>query len=127
MKKGGGKAKGSGYERTICRYLTKWLAGVETPYYFYRSPSSGAVATVTRSENISGDIISVKNEADFFTALFSIEIKTGYKDADFFQHFKEVKNDVIKDFWLQCCLDSHRANKHPMLIFKKTGLNQLSV
>jgi len=125
MKKGGGKSKGSGYERVVSRFLTKWLTGEETPYRFYRSPSSGAVATVTRSENISGDIISVKNEADFFTRIFSVEIKTGYKDADFFQHFKDMKNDVIKTFWIQCCTDADMAKKQPMLIFKKTGLKPI--
>lgn len=125
MKPGGGKAKGSGYEREICRFLTKWLSGVETPYIYYRSPSSGAVATITKSENISGDIISVKPEGEFFTNIFSVEVKTGYKNADFFQHFKDMKNDVIKTFWNQCCIDAKKSSKYGMLIFKKSGLKPI--
>lgn len=125
MKSGGGKAKGSGYEREICRFLTKWVSGVETPYVFYRSPSSGAVSTITRSDNISGDIISVKNEGDFLLNLFSIEVKTGYPQADFFQHFKDTKRDIIKDFWIQCQTDAKKSNKYGMLIFKKKGLKPI--
>lgn len=125
MKQGMGKSKGSGFEREVCRYLTKWISGVETPYIFYRSPSSGAVSTITKSNNISGDVISVKPEADFFLDVFSIEVKTGYPKADFFQHFKEVKNNVIKDFWLQCLNDAEKAHKYGMLIFKKKGLKPI--
>ena len=125
MKSGGGKAKGSGYEREIAKFLTKWITGSEKPYCFWRSPSSGALATISAAMDASGDIIPIRDEGKFLTNLFSIEIKTGYPHADFFQHFKDMKNDVIKAFWIQCCTDAKKADKYPMLIFKKSGLKPI--
>lgn len=121
MRKGGGKAKGSNFEREICKKLTIWATGQEKPYVFWRSPSSGAVATISQSSNISGDIIAVKEEGNFFTDVFSIECKDGYPDADFMKLFKNNKNDIIQGFWEQCIRDSRIAHKHGMLIFRKKG------
>ena len=42
----GGKAKGSAFEREVCKMLNVWLTGKEKPYVFWRSPSSGALATI---------------------------------------------------------------------------------
>lgn len=125
MKSGGGKAKGSGYEREIAKFLTVWITGIEKPYLFWRSPSSGALCTIANADSVSGDIIPIRDEGKFLTNVFSVEVKTGYPKADFFQHFKGLKNDIIKDFWLQCCLDADKAKKYPMLIFKKSGLKPI--
>jgi hypothetical protein len=125
MKSGGGKAKGSGYEREVAKFLTKWISGQEKPYIFWRSPSSGALQTISSAIDASGDIIAIRDEGKFLTNTFSIEIKNGYPKADFFQHFKDIKGDIIKDFWLQCCLDAGKAEKYPILIFKKSGLKPI--
>lgn len=122
MKQGGGKSKGGNFEREIARYLTKWLTGQDKEYYFYRSPSSGAVSTVSACNGeISGDIISVKPEGRVLTDLFSIELKTGYDDVDLLKMFKSNKNNTFDDFWVQCIRDSRRANRYGMLIFRKKG------
>lgn len=121
MKSGGGKAKGSSFERDVCKKLTIWVTGNEKPYIFWRSPSSGAVATVSQSSNISGDIIAVKEEGNFFTDIFSIECKDGYPQADTMKIFKHNKNDIIQEFWEQCIKDARTANKQGMLIFRKKG------
>lgn len=121
MKAGGGKSKGSSFERDIARYLTKWLTGQDKELYFWRSPSSGAVATINEMNgDISGDIIALKTEAKCLVDMFSIELKCGYKDADLSKHLKKTKNNTIKSFWDQCIRDSRMANgKYGMLIFKK--------
>lgn len=121
MKSGGGKAKGSAFEREVCKKLTIWVTGQEKPYVFWRSPSSGSVATIAQSSNISGDIISVKEDGNFFTDVFSIECKDGYPDAEIMKIFKNNKNDIIQEFWKQCITDARKANKQGMLIFKKKG------
>ena len=115
-----GKAKGSGYERTICKFLSKWLNGKEKPYVWWRSPSSGGLATITaQNPNLTGDIIAVLPEGNFFTDVFSIEIKSGYPKSSFHKFFKKLKNNEILQFWEQSKHDASKSNKEPMVIWKK--------
>jgi len=117
---GNGKAKGSGYERTICKFLTKWLTNKEKPYVWWRSPSSGALATITaQNPNLTGDIISVLPEGHFLTDIFSIEIKNGYPKSSFHKFFSQSKNNEIMKFWNQAKEDIKDNKKEPMLIWKK--------
>ncbi len=116
-----GKAKGSEFEREICKYLSVWINGIEKPYIFWRSPSSGALATIAESMDASGDIIALRPEGKFLTDRFSLELKNGYPDADFEKHFKDTKNNTIEDFWKQCTRDARKVKKWSMLIFKKKG------
>jgi len=115
-----GKAKGSGYERDICKMLTMWLTGKDKPYVWWRSPSSGALATITaQNPNLTGDIISVLPEGNFLTDRFSIEIKTGYPKSSFNKFFSNAKNNEIEMFWKQAVNDASKSNKEPMMIYKK--------
>jgi len=126
MKKGGGKRKGSSFEREISKVLTKWASGQDKEYWYWRSPSSGAVATVTEGNGeLSGDIIALKPEATFLTSRYSIEIKNGYPSSSFHKHLKLLKNDEIKNFWIQCVNDASQSNKLPLLIYKKKQYNTL--
>ena len=122
MKPGGGKNKGSAFERKICKFLTKWISGQDDEYYFYRSPSSGAIATISLcNDDISGDIIAIKPEAMGLTSKFSIECKTGYKGANPLKVFGNLKGNELKDFWIQACRDAQKAKKLPMLIYNPPG------
>jgi Holliday junction resolvase len=124
MKKGSGKGKGSSFEREISRYLTMWLTGQDKELHFWRSPSSGAVATINKGNaDIAGDIIAVQPEAEFFTKLFFIECKTGYPKASFHQHLKENKNFDISGFWTKANAEAERSNKYPILIYRKLSYN----
>jgi len=115
-----GKAKGSGYERDICKMLTTWLTGKDKPYVWWRSPSSGALATITaQNPNLTGDIISVLPEGNFLTDKFSIEIKTGYPKSSFNKFFSGAKNNELEMFWKQATVDATKSNKEPMLVYKK--------
>lgn len=115
-------AKGGDFEREISKSLTKWLIGKEKPYYYWRMPGSGALATIhEENKNLSGDIRSLYKDADFLTDYWSIECKTGYPNTSFWQHFKHLKNFALKDFWQQCVHDAYNAKKHPMLIYRKKG------
>lgn len=126
MKIGNSKAKGSNFERVIGAFLTLWASGQEKEKWFYRTPSSGAIATISGcNENMSGDIVACRPEGKFLTDKFSIEIKTGYESSSFHKNLKNVKNDEIFSFWNQSCGDASRSNKQPMLIYKKKGYNTL--
>ena len=46
MRKGGGKAKGSSFERLICKELSLWITGGEHQDVFWRSAMSGGRSTV---------------------------------------------------------------------------------
>lgn len=115
------KKKGSEFEREICKLLTVWVSGKVKPYIFWRSPSSGALATIASALDASGDIIALRPEGKFLTDRFSLELKNGYPDAQFEKHFKDTKNNIIEDFWKQCLRDAKKSNKWGMLIFKKKG------
>jgi len=125
MKSGGGKAKGSQWERDISRFLTKWVTGKEKPLVFWRTPGSGSFVTNKVSTDASGDIISILPEGRFFTDIISCELKIGYSDVDLFKHFKNTKNNILESFWNQCLRDASQVNKHGMLIYKKKGYNAI--
>ncbi len=117
-----GKGKGSQWERDIAKYLTKWLTGQDKEYYFWRSPGSGSIGTVTQCNiDLHGDIIPIKPEAEFFCNIWCIECKNGYGSASLDKHLKSNKNDHIQDFWEQTVNNSIPHGKNPMLIFKKKG------
>lgn len=120
-----GKAKGGSFERDIARTLTKWCSGQDKELWFWRSPSSGGLATISEQLNMTGDIISVRPEGHFLTNKFSIEIKTGYEDTCFFSHLKNIKNFNIEMFWKQCCSDAEKSYKEPVLIYRKKGINPI--
>jgi hypothetical protein len=115
-----GKGKGSSQERAIARKLTMWASGQEKDLWYWRSPSSGATFTANLDSKVmAGDIIALKPEASPLTNLFSIEIKCGYPNTDMFQFFKSKCKFNIEQFWKQCCNDAFKADKYPMLFYKK--------
>lgn len=117
-----GKAKGSAFEREICKKLTSWVSGQEKPYIFWRMPASGGMATISEeNKELSGDIISVKPEGAILTDKFSLECKCGYPNSSFDKHLKPNKKNEITAFWIQAYNDAKQADKIPMVIYKKTN------
>lgn len=126
----GGKSKGSEWERQICKELSVWIQGTEKPYLFWRTPLSGGMATISElNKDMSGDIRSISPKSEWWP--FSVECKTGYPKTSFWQHFKNIKNFNIKDFWVQCTEDAKKPGKYPMLIYRKknqkpiVGINKI--
>jgi len=118
-------SKGGENERNVAKFLTKWLTGKSKPYMFWRQDASGGIATIhIENSHMTGDICSVHPDSKWFTDLFSIELKTGYKSTSFWQHFNSSKFG-IEDFWLQACGDADKSKKHPMLIYRKKGRKQI--
>jgi len=115
-------SKGGSFEREVSKALTIWLTGVEKPYMFWRMPGSGGLATIHEEcRELSGDIRSLSRDGEFLTKAFSIECKTGYPKTSFWQHFKDLKNFGIREFWKQANNDADKCGKSPMLIYRKKG------
>jgi len=116
--------KGGSFERDICKDLSKWIQGTEKPYIFWRGRGSGGCFTSSNlvGEAFAGDIYCVRDAGRFFVDRYSIELKTGYKEASLDKHLKCNKSDPIREFWLQCTNDANLANKRPFLIYQKKGV-----
>lgn len=116
--------KGGAFEREICKDLSRWIQGKEKPYIFWRGRGSGGAFTANNliGEAFAGDIYLVREEGKFLTDKFSIECKTGYKEASLDKHLKYNKSDPIKDFWVQCTEDAKKSNKLPLLLYQKKGM-----
>lgn len=120
------KSKGSAFERQIAKSLSFWLTGQDKEYYFYRSPGSGAIATITHFNNdLSGDIIALKPESAEICNILSFECKNGYDKASCFKCIKGNKNDELKSFWIQATNDA--KEKYPILIFRKKGMPNILI
>jgi hypothetical protein len=118
--------KGSSFERDISKFLSKWLTGSEKPYQYWRTPGSGSLCTIhEENAGLSGDIRALTSDAKFLTNAFSIECKTGYPGTSFWQHFSDTKTFKIREFWEQSCRDAKKANKLPMVIYRKKGKKPL--
>lgn len=122
MRAGGSKAKGSAFEREVCRLLSEWLSFRERDDLFWRSSMSGGRATVQFKRgktNLtqSGDISAIDPLGSKLTDVFFIECK----------HVKSLKMEGlylgyetgIADYWKVCCREAKRYNKLPMLIAKE--------
>jgi hypothetical protein len=124
MKKGGGKRKGSSFERDICRYLTKWMSGKEEPILVWRTALSGGMLKVKGYKaqmTQAGDICSIAPESQWFFEKFSVECKAGYSSVNPLKYFKHTKTNQLEQFWNQATHDASLAKKHPLVIFKQLG------
>lgn len=126
MKKGGGKQKGSSFERTICKRLSLWISEGKREDIFWRSAMSGGRATVQfkkGKENKSqvGDISSIDQIGQKFTDKFVIECKS-YSNI----HLESLiygkpKKGCILEFWEKVKKQALNISKSPLIIFKENG------
>ena len=74
-------AKGSSYEREVCKLLSKWWTDGHTDAVFWRTSNSGGRATVRGSKgttNQHGDICATDPVGLPLLRVFALEIKRGY-------------------------------------------------
>jgi len=118
-------SKGSAFERSISKFLSKWVQGTEQPFLFWRQISSGGLLKIyaeAAGKNLAGDIHSIHPKGEFLTDRFSLELKNGYPGSSFDKHLKYNSSDGILAFWTQCCEDAITTSKRPMLIYRKKGM-----
>lgn len=123
MKKGGGKGKGSQFERWVCKQLSKWVSNGRHTDLFWRSAMSGGRATVGlrrgRVVRQAGDICAVHATGHSLTDQWFIECKN-YRRIDLGQW--AINNQgKIKTWWARCNSDARKYGLDPMLIVKQNG------
>ena len=80
MKAGGGKSKGSAWEREVGKLLSLWLTNAERPDIFSRNVLSGGSFTLAeaagkQSSRMAGDLMAAHPLAFRFLSRFSVECK----------------------------------------------------
>ena len=113
-------AKGSSFERLVCRKLTEWITGSQTPEIFWRSATSGAKATqdrkVGRASHMGGDIVAVNGAGRAFLDTFSVECKDRQSYGGL-ENLIVGKGELLK-WWTQCAEDAQKSQRGPLLIYK---------
>lgn len=81
-KRGRGARKGGGFERHICKQLSRWWTGGQRDDVFWRSSQSGGRATQRMKKGLRtygsyGDIAAVDPIGEPLLKVFTIELKRG--------------------------------------------------
>jgi hypothetical protein len=121
MRPGGGKSKGSSFERQICVALSLWMSSGQSEDYYWRSASSGGRSTVAarRGKRLAaqaGDISCIHQSGSALTDQFYLECKT-YRDLNFVGLLK--RKGKLAEFWLETRKQAAFYKKQPMLIAKQ--------
>lgn len=122
MKSGGGKQKGSAFERKICKALSLWVSRGKDEDLFWRSAMSGGRATVARRKGTNlarqaGDITATAPEGHQLTDVFFIECKN-VKTLGV-TNFVYNRGSPIRGFWDVACEQADKHGREPMLIAKE--------
>lgn len=107
--------KGSQFEREICRKLSKWWTDGKREDVFWRTSSSGAMATIRKKTNKStfgqyGDVQAVDPIGSELLKNLTIEIKRGYSNNSFSDLLEKPKS-IYWDFIEQAEKESYAAGK----------------
>lgn len=117
MKPGGGKAKGAGFERLFCKMLSEWWGEEDA---FWRSPGSGAMATVSKRNAFYGDISSPSSSGEKLLQKVVIELKKGYGSNWSPFDLIEGGPKTFTNFLEQVSRDKEASGrKHIWLVFQK--------
>ncbi len=129
MRAGGGKQKGSTFERKICVELSLWVTHGKRKDVFWRSAMSGGRATVHkragRDIRQAGDITAVSPEGHVFTDQFFIECKH-VKKLDIASFILSNKG-TLANFWRKACKQAADHLRQPLLIAKENGREPLII
>ena len=122
MKPGGGKQKGSQFERDICKDLSLWISNDKRDDLFWRSAMSGGRATIGYKSGIkrkaqTGDISSITKLGNKLTRKFIIECKS-YEDLEIPQTLLKGKGK-LHEFWTKVWNEADNYQKVPILIAKQ--------
>jgi len=120
MRKGGGKQKGSAWEREVCRRLSLWVTDGQKVDCFWRSAMSGGRATVARGKvRQAGDICAVAPEGNAFADQWFVECKhVAHLNLEGFL----IKGlGKLHDFWKLARSEARKYHRDPMIICKQNG------
>lgn len=136
---GNPKAKGSGFERDMCKLFSLWWSQGTRDDIFTRSQNSGGRFTARAKKgkdthSQGGDFTYNDSTGRPFVELFSGEFKSGYSPK--YKSKKTAKVSIISwccldlidtqqaetvldKFWKQCADDAATAGKNPLLVFRR--------
>lgn len=121
MKPGSGKAKGSAFEREVCKGLSLWVTGGQKSDVFWRSAMSGGRATALNKSGVlvrqAGDICAVAEEGYDLVDSYYFELKR-YKDLNLPQ-FLIRGTGILSTFWRATIIDAESYGRRPVLIAKQ--------
>lgn len=127
MKAGGGGQKGAGFERQVCKHLSRWASGGHREDVFWRSASSGGRATNKRKRGEAhtaaaqaGDIVATSDEGMSFTKRFFIECKF-YANLSLPAFLLGKRVGVLHKFWEVAQREASAYGKSPLLIAKQNN------
>lgn len=121
MRKGGGKAKGSSFEREICRKLSMWLSNGVHEDVLWRSAMSGGRSTVSAKKGKrlaaqAGDISCIHPCGQPFISQFLVECKN-YRDLQL-EGMLTGKGALV-NFWNETKKQAKQYEKYPMLVARQ--------
>ena len=129
MRPGGGKQKGSSFERNVCVLLSLWVTKGKHKDVFWRSSMSGGRATIHVARGgvnrQSGDIAAVRPEGHALTDVFFIECK--HVKTLRVERFFIDESGPMWNYWEQCMKQANDHAKRPMLIAKQNNMEPLVV
>jgi hypothetical protein len=118
------KAKGSGFERLLCRKFSLWVSHGQDEDLFWRSSMSGGRATIAqrkgRNVRQSGDLCAVSPKGHALTDVFFIEAKA-YRNLQMAK-FLLLGTGPIAKFWEVAFEQALSHGKYPMLVCRQNGL-----
>jgi hypothetical protein len=122
MRAGGGKAKGSSFERDVCKALSLWVSHGKREDLFWRSAMSGGRATVGRRKGKdlaqhAGDISATHVLGHALTDYWYVECKR-YADLKIESALLEGVG-TLAGFWRETCKQATDHKKMPMLIARQ--------
>src|SRR4029077_18705934 len=128
MKRGGGKDKGSAFERLVCKQLSLWVSHGRRSDLFWRSAMSGGRATVAQKKGLhvhqAGDITSVHQDGHALTAEVYIECKA----------LRKISLDALLSnggplltIWNDTRTKARKLGRVPVLIAKQNRLPTLFI
>jgi len=127
MKRGGGSSKGSGFERQICKDLSLWWTDGERDDVFWRTPGSGARATVRSKGGLAtygqyGDVAATDPIGEPLLKFATIEIKRGYNRAtpfDLLDALESAGKQIFQGFLEQAQEQMVEANSYAFWLITK--------
>ena len=130
MRDGGGKQKGSQFERLICWKLSRFIDPQGEDTLFWRSAMSGGRSTRQAKKGIknqsqAGDITCIHPDGNWLTQYFVIECKF-YADLNLSSSILFGKGKLA-GFWRDLNLVAGKANKYPLLIAKQNRIEPLVI
>lgn len=117
--------KGSQFEREICKVLSLWWSDQERDDLFWRTPGSGARATVRRKQgkqttDATADLMATHKSAKPLTKSCLFEMKRGYSDKHKIVKNKKTKKLSVRkvSYGLEVLsiLDKKPQHKDPILL-----------